>query len=171
MIFMLLAAVALIAAVVTLAGLRMANLTVSTLPPTSPRAGRESYTLTNALQVFAGSLLCLDTTTGLVIKPTDAATCKFLGLALTDALGNTGVTPPVEVRINTEGEILRNQTIATFATQAKVGSLVFNATTDNPADFTTVAATNMKAVGVAVRFVSAGVGDVKLFTPAEHLGL
>ena len=150
---------------------RMANLTANTIQPSLPRAGRESYTLTNALQVFAGSLVCLDTTTGLVIKPTDLATCKFLGIALEDKLGNTSATPPVEVRINTEGETLKQQAIATFATQSKVGSLVFAATTDNPADFTTVAATNMKAVGVATRFYSSGIGDVKLFTPAEHLAL
>jgi hypothetical protein len=149
----------------------MGNLTANAIQQSAPRAGHESYVLTNALQVWAGSLLCIDQTTGLVIKPTDLATCKFLGLALTDALGNTSATPPVEIRLNTEGETLRNQTIASFTTQAKVGSLVFNASSDNPADFTTVAPTNMKAVGVAVRFISSGVGDVKLFTPAEHLGL
>ena len=149
----------------------MANLSADTIQKSSPRGGRESFVLTNALVVYAGSMLCMDTTTGLVIKPTDLATCKFLGYALEGKTGNTSATPPTEVRLNCEGETLKAQTIASFATQAKVGSLVYLASTDNPADFTTVAATNMKAVGIATRFISAGVGDVRLFTPAEHAAL
>lgn len=149
----------------------MANLTADTLQKDAARAGRMSFVLTNSLVVYAGSLLCIDTTTGLVIKPTDATTCKFLGVALEGKTGNTSATPPTEVRLNIEGVTLKNQTIATFATQAKCGALVYLASTDNPADLTTVAATNMKAVGYASRFISAGVGDVTLFTPAEHLAL
>jgi len=148
----------------------MANLTVDTIHDTMPRGtgGRMSFVAADGVTFFGGGLVGTNAA-GFLAKWADTAGHQFAGILLAPCVGSTSATPPVEGRVNTEGVVLRNVPVASL-TQADVNSLVFCAT-DNPADFTLSATTNVKAVGWVSRFISAGRGDVQLFTPAEHRAL
>lgn len=146
----------------------MANLTVDTLHDTAPRGGRMSFVVADTIVLFAGALVGTNAA-GFLTKWADTAGHKFKGILLAPVTGATSATPPAEGRVNTEGATLRNVAVASL-TQADVNALVYCAT-DNPADFSLSVATNVKAVGWVSRFISAGRGDVTLFTPSEHQGL
>ena len=146
----------------------MANLTLDKIHLHSDRGGRDSYVISNGVQLFAGALVGTNAA-GFLDKWSDTVGHKFEGILLEGATGNTSASPPVEGRVNTSGPLLRNATVASLA-QVNVNDLVYCAT-DNVADFSLSAATNVKAVGRVKRFVSSGVGDVQLFTPFEHAAL
>lgn len=143
----------------------MAALTADLISNTKPRAGRNSYVVKNGVQIFAGSLVNIDAA-GYLDKHADTSGHRFIGIALAGATGDTSASSPPEVRVNQEGFTLLKATVAS-AVQASVNSQV-HCTTDNPADLTMVAGSNIKAVGVVTRFHSAGVADVELFSPMEH---
>lgn len=147
----------------------MADLTVNTLHDTAPKPTRASFVVKNATALVGGTLVGVEAAGFLVNWGPDTAGHYFLGMLLADATGNTSATPPVEGRVNTEGLVIRNVTVASLV-QADVGTLVYCGT-NNPADFTLTAQTNVKAVGWVSRFISAGRGDVTLFTPSEHRAL
>lgn len=146
----------------------MANLTADKNYFNSDRGGRDSYVISNGVQLFAGALVGTNAA-GFLDKWSDTVGHKFEGILLEGATGNTSATPPVEGRVNTSGVLLRSVTVAS-AVQANVNDLVYCAT-DNASDFSLSASTNVKAVGRVKRFVSAGVCDVQLFTPFEHAAL
>lgn len=146
----------------------MAALSANIVHKTQPRAGRDSYVVKNATTLYAGALVGTDAN-GFLDKWADTTGLKFAGVLLANVVGNTSASPKVEGRVNSEGLYLRNLTLANAA-QADVNSLVY-CTSDNIADITLSAATNVKAIGWVVRLVSSGVVDIQLFTPAEHLGL
>ena len=148
----------------------MANLTQATLFDTISRGFQDSVSIiaTNAIQFYAGGLVFVDNATGRVVKPADTATFRFLGIVKKDVLGNTAATPPTEVEVNCSGETMQRVTVATVASQADVGDLVYIGTTDNPNDMTRTATANTKACGVITRWYSGTTCDVKLFTKMEH---
>lgn len=143
----------------------MAALTADLISETKPRGGRNSYVVKNGVQIFAGSLVNIDAD-GFMDKHADTTAHRFIGIALEGATGNTSASPPVEIRVDESGTTLRSVTVAS-AVQASVNSLV-HCTTDNPADMTMSAGSHIKAVGIVTRYISAGVADVELLTPAEH---
>jgi len=148
----------------------MANVTtdsVQAFRAWRPRGGRESYPVKLSSSTPANVFAWVDNTTGLVdATVSDLAKFKFLGITLTSATSGAAA-PHAEVRVNTEGVTLRGVAVAGSTV---AGVLVF-CTTNNPADMTVTAATNMKAVGIIVRRASASDNDVRLFTPAEYLAL
>lgn len=143
----------------------MANLTSDLVSSSRPRAGRDSSVLANGVTFYAGGLVGTNAA-GYLAKWADTAGHKFEGILLAGGVGNTSATPPTEGRVDTSGLVLAGATVASL-TQADVNTLV-HCTTDNPADLTLVAGSNVKAIGVVIRYISAGVGDVRLFTPTEH---
>lgn len=147
----------------------MAALAKNTFHLVSPRAGTRSFVIKNGVQIYGGTLVGLDAN-GYLDNWLDTAGLKFVGLAQHDALGDTSASPAVEARVSTGGETLENIAIAGTFVQADLNSLIY-ATSNNPADATKSAATNVKAIGWASRFRSAGYGDITLFTPEEHLAL
>lgn len=146
----------------------MAAITSSVTHETSPRAGRASYVVSNGVTIPAGALVALGAG-GYLTNLTDTLGYEFVGIALETVTGNTSVSPAVECRVNIEGLTLKGVAVASL-TQANVGDLVY-CESNNVADMDLTASTNLDAVGYVSRFISAGLGDVTLFTPAEHLGL
>lgn len=147
----------------------MANLTANVIHRTEPRAGRGSYVVADATQLYAGSFVGINAA-GYLDKWADTAGHKFVGILLEDVLGDTSASPPVEGRVDDSGVTLKDIPVAT-ASQASVNSLVY-CETDNPtADCDLSASTNVEAVGWLSRLTGSGVGDVTLFTPEEHWGL
>lgn len=146
----------------------MGALTANVVHKTQPRAGRDSYVIKNAVTLYAGALVGTDAN-GFLDKWADTTGLKFAGVVLANATGNTSASPKTEARVNSEGLYLRNVTLASVA-QSDVNSLVY-CTSDNIADITLSAATNVKAIGWIVRYVGTNTCDIQLFTPAEHLAL
>lgn len=145
----------------------MANLAADLNYVESPR-GSWSYKVTNALQVFKGSLLGIATSTGYVVKWADTAGHVFKGIAMGGATGNTSATPPVEVVIDERGVILRRVAVTGASAITDVLDKVY-CTTDNPADLTKTATSNVGAIGHIVRWYSSTTCDVQLYTPQEFL--
>jgi hypothetical protein len=146
----------------------MANLTADTIHETRPRAGRDSYVVDDTVQLFAGSFVGVDAS-GYLDKWADTAGHEFQGLLLEGVTGDISALPPVEGRVDTSGVTLLSATVAA-AVQGSVNALVY-CETDNPADMDLTASVSVAAVGWVKRFISAGVADVTLFTPEEHLAL
>lgn len=147
----------------------MANLAKNTFHLVSPRAGTRSFVVKNATQLYGGSLVGIDAN-GYLDNWADTAGLKFVGLLQHDVLGDTSASPAVEGRVSTQGETIENTAIAGTFVIGDLNALIYS-TTGNPADCTKTAGSNVKAIGWASRFRSAGFGDVTLFTPEEHQGL
>lgn len=143
----------------------MGALTANLISETKPRGGRNSYVVKDGVTIYAGSLVNIDAD-GYMDKHADTADLRFIGIALTTVTGDTDASPATEIRVDESGVTLMKATVAS-AVQASVNSLV-HCITDNPADLTLVAGSNIKAVGVVTRFHEAGIADVELFTPTEH---
>lgn len=130
--------------------------------------GTESYVITNTSVIFAGALVGIDQSTGLLVKWADTANFRFLGVAVRGATGLTAGTPPVEAEVNTSGVTLERVTATGLDATADVGDLV-HATDDDT--LTLTAGANTSAIGRVVRFHGGTSGDVKLFTPDEYRAL
>lgn len=127
-----------------------------------PRAGRSSYVVVSGDTVYAGGFVGI-TAAGFLAPLADSVGMKFVGIALQTVVGDG----TKECRVNENGDILKGAAVASAA-QSSVNSLVY-CETDNPADMDLTASTNIEAIGVVCRYGgSAGVADVKLFTPTEH---
>lgn len=146
----------------------MANLTKDKIFETTPRAGVGSYVATNGVTFYAGGLVGI-TAAGYLGKWADVAGMKFLGVLLEGVVGNTSASPPKEGHVDESGATLLSVTVASVA-QADVNALVYG-TSDNSADLSLVAGSNTNAIGWVKRFISSGVADVQLFTPAEYQAL
>lgn len=147
----------------------MAALTATTLTKGAPRAGRLSYAVKASTTIYAGGLVCTDTS-GYLVPMADVVGNRFAGLALeTVTVGATLATPPVECRVNDEGMVLKGL-VRSGTTIADVNALLY-APSDNPNDLTSAASTNVKSVATIIRCPSSGIMDVQLFTSMEHLAI
>lgn len=148
----------------------MANITSATdqaFRAWRPRGGRETHPVKASSSHPSNCFAWVDNTTGFVdATVSDLAKFKFLGVTLTSATSGAAA-PWGEVRVNTEGVTLRGVAV----TGSTIAGVLVYCLTNNPADMTVTAATNMKAIGTIVRWASATDTDVRLFTPAEYLGL
>ena len=147
----------------------MANLTANVTYRTSDR-GVRSYVVKNATTLYAGSLVVTDAN-GLLDNAADTSGMRFVGILLSDVVGDTSATPPVEGQVDTSGACLLAVPVTGVTARTDVNSLVYT-TTGNPlADLSTTATTNLKAVGFITRWYSGTTVDVQLFTEAENYGL
>ena len=130
-------------------------------------SARSAYAMTTSTTIYANSLVGVNDA-GFVVPWADTANYEFVGLALARSCTRALLSSPAEqVRVDTSGVIIRSATVAA-AVQGSVGELVYCAT-DNPADLVLSGPSNVGPIGHVIRFVSAGVADVQLFTPGEHL--
>lgn len=146
----------------------MSNLTKDTIFPARGRTGL-SIQAKNAVQFYAGSLVAIDlNASGRAARWADTASFKFLGVALQQVLGNTSASPVPEVVVDASGPILENVPVTGVTAVTDQGAKVY-CTSDNPgADLTLTPTTNVKAIGVIVRWRTSTRCDVKLFTPEEY---
>lgn len=145
----------------------MANPSAATIHETRPRHGRQSFIVTNGTQLYAGALVGI-LATGYVGFWDDNAAGVFLGVLQEDVLGNTSATPPTEAKVNTNGDVLRNITVAGTPTQAKVGDPVYSADGNVTSITLTIGALN-HPIGYMSRYISATEQEVTLFTPTEMM--
>lgn len=145
----------------------MTNLTKGQVNLGFSRGKTRSFLVKDATQLYAGALVGTDAN-GFLDNMADTAGLKFAGVLMQDVLGATATG--VEGIVDVSGVTLQNVAIAGIFVQADVNSLIYSGD-GNPNTCTKTAATNVKAIGWASRFRSAGFGDVTLFTPEEHLGL
>lgn len=146
----------------------MANITADIIHNTKPRGSFKhvrSFVVKNATTIYAGALVGTDAN-GFLDHWDDVAGHKFEGVLLEAVVGDTSATPPVEGRVDLSGDTLTSATVASAA-QNSVNSLVY-CPDDNVANLALSASTNVGPIGRVVRYVSSGVADVELFTPAEH---
>lgn len=142
----------------------MATLARDTVLAWRPRGAR-SYVVKNGVTLYAGALVGTDAN-GYLDKWLDTAGLKFEGILKEGCVGDTSATPKVEGKVDTSGPVLLSAAVAGATTQASVNAPVFCAS-DNPADMTLTATTNVAAIGKVVRWISSAVCDVELFQPAE----
>lgn len=128
----------------------------------------QAYRLTNALQIYAGSLVgIVDSSVGYLALWADSSGMKFKGLAMRAALGNTSASPIVEAEVNSSGPTIYGQPVTGASTIAHVGRRVY-CSTDNLADLTLTPTTNVNAIGAISRFNTATSFDIQLFSAAEY---
>jgi hypothetical protein len=154
----------------------MADLAVNVIHKTSARSGFNSYPIANGITLYAGALVSLEA--GYLNHWADGAADIFAGVCLGDAvgispgaalLGNTGASPIPEARIDESGVTLMHlDSVAGSPTQAKVGDLVYSATS-NTDDMTLTIGSLNHPIGYMSKFRSATDVDITLFTPAEML--
>ncbi len=133
-----------------------------------PRSGVVTGVVANTVQLYGGSLVGTNAA-GFITKMADTAGHKFLGICKYPVLGATGSTPAPEAIVDVSGVTVKLTGLSGFA-QADVNTLVYCGT-DNLADITLTAATNVEAIGYVSRFNSATSIELTLFTPDEHLAL
>lgn len=132
------------------------------------RGAQTPYVVLTSSVIYQGALVGV-ASSGFLVPWANTAGHRFVGQAVAGVTGNSAATPPVTAIVDDSGcDLLR--AAVTGAVQTSVGALVYSAT-DNPADLTMSATANVKAVGIVLRFHSAGVADVRLFTPTEHAAL
>ncbi len=154
----------------------MADVAAHTILKSRPRAGRDAFPITNAVTLYAGTLVQLSA--GFLDHWDDAgAGSTFMGVLQGGKdrgrdgiiIGNTADTPDPEAYVDTSGAVLMHlASIDGTPTQAKVGDLVYGATS-NVADLDLQASGNTNPIGWMIRFRTATDCDVQLFTPAEFL--
>lgn len=141
-------------------------LTADAFYETSVR-GLEATPAANTVQIFAGALVAINAA-GFATNWGDVAGNTFAGLNTRDVTGDTAATPPPEAEVNVSGIHLKKVSVATVASQADCGALV-HATDENT--LTLVAGANVDAIGQITRYYQGTICDVRLFIPAEYLGL
>ncbi len=154
----------------------MADLTVATVLKTQARSGYNAYPIANGVTLVPGCLVGLEG--GYLNHWADGANDVFAGIVLGDALGitpgsallgDTSASVIPQARVDQSGvTVMHVATLAGTPTQAKVGDLVYCATS-NLADITlTIGALN-HPIGYMSKFRSATDVDITFFTPAEML--
>ena len=134
---------------------------------TAPR-GMHKLPVTNAVTIYAGSLVFYSSVSGLVLTWTDLATTFFGGIATEKVVG-TALNP--EVAFDASGLVVKQITVVGVSAIDDVGDLVF-ALNDNLNDCTLTANTNQKAIGYVSRYYGSGtLCDVQLFSAQEHRAL
>lgn len=145
---------------------------------TSPR-GRGSYIVTNAATVYVNGGVGL-TSAGRLSPWADTAGMLWKGLCMGGSTrnssanaggkvtGDTLASPPYEADVDESGSLLRAVPVAGASAQTDLDRLVYSASDNLRTDLTLTATTNVKPIGVIVRYNSATSFDVRLFTPAEY---
>lgn len=127
------------------------------------------WTVATASVIYARALVGVNSS-GLLVPWSNTAGLRFVGMNAADGVtGNTAALPPVKAIVDDSGAELLGVTVAS-AVQASVGALVY-CPTDNVADLQLGATANVKAVGIVTELLSAGVCNVRLFTPTEAAAL
>lgn len=149
----------------------MANLiTDAAYQAASTDQGR-SYPLTDALQVYGGSLLAL-ASTGYLVKWADTAGLKFIGPSYVRALGDTSATGVgglgVEASVDVRGGIYRRVTVTGASAITDHHNAKVYCSTDNIDDATLTPTVNVGAIGEVVRWHSGTTCDIKLYTPEQY---
>lgn len=123
---------------------------------------------TNAVVFYAGGFVCLDTATGLAVKPADTATFHFLGIVRKTVTAD-GAQGDSEVTVITGPLALVRYNVVGVDNINDVGDLVY-LTDDNV--LTLSATANTKAIGYVSRYYgSSTLCDVELFAPGESRAL
>lgn len=128
----------------------------------------QAFQVTNASQIFAGSLVGVNNTTGLALAWTDVAAEQFVGVAMNGVTGDTTADEPPEVHVNVGGMVLKKVAVTGVTAVTDVGNQVF-ATDDNTFDL--AAGTNPNEVGLITRFYSGTTCDIRLYSLAEYQGI
>ena len=153
----------------------MADLAANQIHETRPRSGYATYPIANGVTLYPGALVSLEG--GYLNHYADGANDVFVGVCLGDAIGispgaalpgNTSGTPIPEARVDESGVTLMHLDVAGTPTQAKVGDLVYSATS-NVADMTLTIGSLNHPIGYVSRFYGTDDIDVTLFTPSEFL--
>jgi len=154
----------------------MVDVAAHTIIATRPRAGRDSFPITDAVTLYAGTLVQLSS--GFLDHWDDAgAGSTFMGILLGGddragdgiIIGETADDPDPHGFVDTSGVVLMHlASIDGTPTQAKVGDLIYSPTS-NTDDMDLQASGNTDPIGYMIRFRSATDCDVQLFTPAEFL--
>lgn len=144
----------------------MAALAANTEIKTRERGRTRAYKAETD-EFYAGALVGLDDSTGYAQPWTDEAGLLFLGVCMARVTGNTSASPIPEIKVRDCGEIIRSAAVAGATAVTHTGDLVYSAS-DNPADLTLSATTNVEAIGFVVRWHSNAVADVQLFSAAEY---
>lgn len=140
--------------------------------------GQNSYRVKNAVRIYHGALVGIDPNSGQLQNwsSASAANIRFRGLAMpteNSVLGDSSGTPPPECPVNESGLILEGISVTGARPAGEVGTKgpgqPVYASDENT--FTMTATSNVGAIGELVRCDTAGVGDVRLFTPEEYLAL
>jgi hypothetical protein len=134
-----------------------------------PHGGKRSYVVKNGVTLYAGALVGTDAN-GYLDKWLDTAGLRFEGVLTQGAVGDTSASPKVEGIVDISGPTLLAQAVAGATTIAAVNAPVYGAS-DNVADLTLTQTTNVGPIGRVVRWISSGVCDVALYTPAEAQGV
>jgi len=157
----------------------MADLAAHTIHETRPRAGRDSYPITDGVTAYAGMLVGIQG--GHANHWADGATDVFAGLAIGGddragdgvLTGETSDSPDPQLHVNTGGDTLMHlasvgEIPSGTVTQSDVGDVVY-ATSSNVTDITISSSGRSHPIGYIIRFRSATDVDVQLFTPTEML--
>lgn len=139
----------------------MAALTANVTIQTRARAGRDAYIVDGSTTIYSGGLVGVNTA-GHLVAWADTSGHEFLGVALGNIAG--GETAE-DIPIDTSGCIIESASVAS-GVQASVGELIYG--TSSNVDDMALTASNTGPIGIGIRFISAGVMDVQLFTPTEH---
>jgi len=140
--------------------------------------GQNSYRVKDGITIYHGALVGIDPNSGVLQNwsSASAANIRFRGLAMplsNSILGDEDGTPPPECPVNESGIILEGVTVAGARPANEVGTKgpgqPVYASDENT--FTMTATSNVGAIGELVRCDTAGVGDVRLFTPQEYMAL
>ena len=152
----------------------MADLAATSIPTTSPRAGRQAGPMADGVTLYAGALVGFQA--GYVNHWAAGVNDAFLGIMLGGVdragdgilIGETSDTPDPEAYLDTSGVTLLALTVLGSPTQAKVGQHIY-CSTSNTADMTLdpAGAGTARPIGYMSRYTSATDQDVTLFTPTE----
>ncbi len=125
----------------------------------------EEHIIEDTDEIFFGALVIQRDVNGEIDNFTDVASGVVLGIAIPDTTSVTGnsTTPRTKVKVDGSGLTLRGEAV-TGAVQASEGDLVF-ASDENT--FTMTPGTHT-AIGILRKFISAGIGDIQLFTAKEN---
>ena len=156
----------------------MADRTVAKIYDTRPRAGRDSFQITDAVTVAAGTLVQLEA--GLLNHWDDTAAGPpikiFMGIVTGGEdragdgvlIGENNDSPRPEAFVDTSGVIVTGLTLGGTPTLAKQGDRVYCGDSDL-ASATLNSSGRTNVIGWMVRYKSATDQDLQLFTPAEWL--
>lgn len=145
---------------------------------TPSRGDTRTYVIENAESCYVNGFVGLNSA-GYLDPWADTAGLRFLGLfqgyvpgvdsdGTVTTVASTSESPATRGRVDVSGRYLRGVDVAGVSTIASLNAPVY-CTTDNYADLSLTATTNVGPIGWLCDFRSASDMDVALFTPWEYL--